>query len=323
MASLIYITLHPANYHGHRAKPPFFEGWYFKLVNPDETVRYAIIPGIFLGENGHAFIQVLDGVSGQTAYHTFPLDSFRASDREFNLHIGANYFSSERILLDIPDGPLAVKGEICFEGINPWPVTLTSPGIMGWYSWMPKMECYHGVVSLDHILQGSLEVDGKRHDFNTGHGYIEKDWGQAFPEAWVWFQSNHFDLPGVCITGSVATIPWMGSAFRGFIIGLWYEKTLYRFATYTGAKITSLEISDEAVDWTVENRNYHLEMRAERSEGGLLLGPTRQEMGKRVVETLNAKVNVKLSTRSGELIYSGTGRNAGLEVFEAGSLITP
>jgi tocopherol cyclase len=322
MASFIYTTLHPEMYHGMRAQPPFFEGWYFKLVNPDESVRYAIIPGIFLGENGHAFIQVLDGVTGETAYHTFPISKFQASDRLFDIRIGASSFNSERIILDIAQGPLAIKGEIRFAGINPWPVTWSSPGIMGWYAWMPKMECYHGVVSLDHILEGSLEIDGEVHDFTSGHGYIEKDWGQAFPEAWVWFQSNHFELPGTCITASVATIPWMGSAFRGFIIGLWHEKQLYRFTTYTGAKISSLAISDEAVDWKIQNRAYRLEMRAERAGGGLLLGPTRLEMGKRVVETLNATVSVRLVSRNGDEIFLGTGRNAGLEVFKAKNLIS-
>ena len=35
-----------------------------------------------------------------------------------------------------------------------------------------------------------------------GRGYIEKDWGQAFPRAWIWTQSNHFgaDAPGTSLT---------------------------------------------------------------------------------------------------------------------------
>ena len=38
---------HPAWYHGHDASPPFFEGWYYKLVDRTEAHRFAIIPGIF------------------------------------------------------------------------------------------------------------------------------------------------------------------------------------------------------------------------------------------------------------------------------------
>ena len=75
------------------------------------------------------------------------------------------------------------------------------------------MECYHGVLSFDHAIHGALAVNGREHDFGRGRGYIEKDWGQAFPAAWVWFQTNHFSEPGVCLTASVAIIPWVGRAF--------------------------------------------------------------------------------------------------------------
>lgn len=34
-------TLHPAVYHGHGKEPPFFEGWYYKLVDASEHHRQA------------------------------------------------------------------------------------------------------------------------------------------------------------------------------------------------------------------------------------------------------------------------------------------
>ena len=103
------------------------------------------------------------------------------------------------------------------------------------------MECYHGVLSFDHTIQGELTIDGQAVDFSRGRGYIEKDWGKSFPSAWVWYQSNHFPQTGVCLTASIAVIPWLRSAFRGFIIGLWILGTLVRFASYTGANTDSLE----------------------------------------------------------------------------------
>ena len=68
-------TLHPAAYHGRGKKPPFFEGWYYKLVDATERHRYAVIPGIFVGDDAgrhHAFVQVLDGATGQSTYHCCP-----------------------------------------------------------------------------------------------------------------------------------------------------------------------------------------------------------------------------------------------------------
>ena len=84
-------------------------------------------------------------------------------------------------------------------------------------------------------------------NFTGGRGYIEKDWGQSFPAGYVWFQSNHFDIAGTSLTASIAVIPWLGSAFRGFIVGLWHQDKLYRFATYTGAKTKTLTITDDQV----------------------------------------------------------------------------
>ena len=35
-----------------------------------------------------------------------------------------------------------------------YPGTIFSPGIMGWYSFVPFMECKHGIVSINHDLTG-------------------------------------------------------------------------------------------------------------------------------------------------------------------------
>jgi hypothetical protein len=187
---------------------------------------------------------------------------------------------------------------------------------MGWYAWVPFMECYHGVVSLDHTIRGTLTVDGTTIDFGGGRGYIEKDWGQSFPEAWVWFQTNHFQQPGTSITASVAIIPWIRRSFPGFIIGLWHGSTLYRFSTYSGAQIEQLETTDQQLNWTVKGKLLRLEMTAVRTEGGLLHAPTTVDMGRRITETLDATVRVTLHSirkdRS-HLVFEGVGRCAGLE----------
>lgn len=314
MRQFIRTTMHPAMYHGHNRRPPFFEGWYYKLISAGGTERYAIIPGIILGSDGHAFVQVLNGATGQSAYHRYPIEDFWASTKEFNITIGPNRFRRDQIHLDIDRTDGQVSGELRFHNLTRWPVTLLSPGIMGWYAWVPAMECYHGVVSLNHTISGSLHLDGKLVDFDQGLGYIEKDWGQSFPSAWVWFQTNHFSGENTCITASVAIIPWIGQAFPGFIIGFWHNNLLYRFATYTGAKTEELAVTDQSVDWTVGDGTHRLQMKAARAQGGLILGPTRVEMGKRVHETLNATVDVRLSTQDGQVLFSGQGRHAGLEV---------
>jgi hypothetical protein len=319
MLSRLRATLDPARYHGSGAGRPFFEGWYFKVVDSTETARYAIIPGVFYGRDpakDHAFIQLLDGATGQVTYTSFPVEQFRSSGNRFAIAIGPNRFSANEVSLALQGPDTTVQGRLRFLETNPWPVSLLSPGIMGWYAWVPFMECYHGVVSLDHPIEGSLTMDGREIDFEGGRGYIEKDWGRSFPAAWIWCQSNHFQRPGTSLTASLAVVPWLRGAFPGFTVGLWHGRRLYRFATYTGARTELLRVADKEIDWVVADRRHRLELHLARASGGLLQAPTGVDMDRRIAESLSATVALRLLALGGpapKVVFEGTGRHAGLE----------
>lgn len=320
MVRRVRETLHPAWYHGHGEKPPFFEGWYFKIVDATEQHRFAFIPGIILsGEQPHAFVQVLNGTTGATTYHEFPTELFWAAENRFDVHIGPNRFATDTLSLLIDSAEQRLSGVLRFGGMVPWPVRPWAPGIMGWYAWVPLMECYHGVLSLDHNIYGELTIDSETIDFTGGRGYMEKDWGQSFPSAYVWMQSNHFGEAGTSFTGSIAMIPWVRQAFRGFIVGLWHEGQLYRFATYTGAQTEQLAVHDHTVQWVISDKHHRLQIvatRDESSKSGFLKGPDTQEMGKRIAEAMTARINIDLrERRSGRVIFAGNGQHAGLEVY--------
>jgi hypothetical protein len=298
-------------YHGTHARAPFFEGWYFKLVDPTEQYAFAIIPGIAYGPDGqaHAFVQVLDGKHNQSAYHRFPVTDFRTSDAPFEVRIGPNVFSREMITLDLPH----LRGTVRLVSPVAWPWRPWSPGIMGWFSFVPFMECYHGIVSLDHTLAGSLTWQGQEIGFDGGKGYGEKDWGRSFPAAWIWGQTNHFDRPQTSLTVSIARIPWVGVDFNGFIVGFLLEGKLYRFATYTGARIRQVHADDQTVTVVLTRGALRLELHARRASGGYLAAPVLGVMEGRVNESMSSEVTVTLR-RGKTLLYEGTGRHAGLEV---------
>ena len=310
--------LKPELYHGRIMHPPFFEGWYFKVVDAARMQRFAFIPGIFLGisgEDSHAFVQVLDGSTGQVVYHRYPVEEFQAATDKFLLSVGPNRFSLDTIQLNLSSPEQTVQGEFHFDTPISWPVSVISPGVMGWFAWVPHMECYHGVLGFDHAVQGSIQLNGEPLDFNGGRGYIEKDWGHAFPQAWVWMQSNHFETPHTSLTASVAVIPWLGNVFAGFIVGLWRDGRLHRFATYNNSHILLLEVNNQQVRWQMRNRTHRLEIEASGSKGGLLMAPTPQGMGRRISETLNAAIRVRLfDDKSDSVEFEGTGQMAGLEV---------
>ena len=190
---------------------------------------------------------------------------------------------------------------------------LGAPGIMGWYSFVPLMECYHGVVSLNHQLEGKLSVYGQETSFSGGKGYVEKDWGRSFPSSWIWTQTNHFDTTyPVSFMASIARIPWLGSHFIGYIVGFYFQDQLYRFATYTGAKMKAY-LDGQMVHLSFKGKGYRLEARAEKAEGGNLISPISGNMTGKVNESMQARVHLDFYLRD-QLVFSGIGRNAGLEV---------
>ncbi|MGL4651732.1 MAG: tocopherol cyclase family protein, partial [Caldilineaceae bacterium] len=145
----------PQNFQGFQSTAPYFEGWYFKFVDATQQRRFAIIPGLFLdpaGLDSHAFVQTLDGLSGITHYHRYPLHDFVARDDQFRIRVGPNLFSRDEIALNLTAPGSQITGVLRFHGVQPWPVTIASPGIMGWYAYTPRLECYHGVLSFDHAL---------------------------------------------------------------------------------------------------------------------------------------------------------------------------
>jgi tocopherol cyclase len=322
----------PGVFHGNRQDQLFFEGWYYKMITPERQERWAVIPGVFFHpdpELRHSFIQVLDGTNSVVNYHRYPVEEFRAASPEFKIQIADNFFSANGLSLNLENSSQRIHGELSFQGLTPWPVTLLSPGVMGPYRFAPFMQTYHGVLSLDHTIQGCLEINGQEVDFSRGRGYIEKDWGRTFPRAYIWMQSNHFLEQGVSLTASVATIPWLTGWFRGFLVGLLVEDTLYRFTTYLGSKISALSINDHHVNWTLAGgaraasdprfSSYEIAIQAERSGGGLLSAPELDGMTPRILESLTAVIDVELKgfPRDGEepvLIYQGKGTCGGLEI---------
>ena len=303
---------------GHdRGKAPYFEGWYVKMVAADRQFRMAVIPGLFRSDDGsaEAFVQVLDGDSGKSWYVPYPATEYRAAKDRFGAVVGPNRFTATRISLGIDEQDLSLSGEVNItDPLDRWPVSVRSPGAMGWYAYAPAMECYHGVVSFRHGLSGVLNFNGKTVDLAGGRGYIEQDWGQAFPAAYVWMHSNHFSNPDLSLLASAALIPWWRGKFRGLLIGLRYGEDFHRFATYTGAKTEQFSIDDDHVRLTVRDRKgFWLRLVAERRGGALLHAPIRTQMHRRVEETLDARIHLEFG-RGSESILEDTGEVAGLEV---------
>ena len=311
----MFKKYNPSLFQGSKNKKGYFEGWYFKLVDSSEELAFAIIPGISLTrdlENSHAFIMVFDARNHEMNYFKFHIDEFSASSKEFQLKIGDNFFSHQKLTLNLEKDSLKIKADLEFENIVPWPIKLLSPGVMGWYSFVPFMECYHAVLSFNHQINGYIEINQDQKDFNQGKGYLEKDWGSSMPSSWIWMQTNHFEEEDASLFGSIAKIPWLKNYFTGFIFGFLFQGHLYQFTTYNRSHIKELKVHDDWIRIVVTSKNHHLEIEAKRTKGVDLPAPNMGEMTSKVNESLKSKISLKLFENN-KLIFSGVGRNAGLE----------
>ena len=309
----IHAIWNPHVYHGWGRSKKFFEGWYYKIVDNSQTNAFAIIPGIAMDENGNkqSFIQVLDGKNLKAEYFKFDSDEFKPTPKKHDLYIGENHFTKTTLSINLP----GLKGNLTFKNLFPWSNTFLSPGIMGPYSFVPFMECYHGIISMNHDIEGSLFQNQKEICFDNGRGYIEKDWGHSFPEAYVWMQSNHFSKSGISFKSSIAIIPWLKSSFIGHIAGVLIDGKLIEFTTYNGTKLNICDISQENVSIIMQNRLFKLKINAIREKATTLAAPISGFMDGRIDESMKAQIKVELiDKKSNKTILDDTGKSAGIEV---------
>jgi tocopherol cyclase len=298
----------------------YFEGWYYKLADRNEKHIGALIPGVSFdkeGQHPHAFIQFLDDSGVLSHYFRYSINTFSSDDKNSGIRVGGSYFSPSRIELNITEPQATLRGSLLFKQITPWPVKLLSPGAMGWYAFVPAMECYHGVLSFDHLIEGGLEINRQHIDYSGGRGYIEKDWGRSFPSYHIWIQTNHFDTPGTSLMASIANVPWLGKSFDGFLVGFRHQGHLYRFTTYSGAQIAGLRLDNNRLNLSLRSKTQRLEIAVDYLRGAQLLTPLAGDMQGRLSESLAAATHLKLyqfEKGSERLLFEGDGRHTGLEI---------
>lgn len=316
--NFIKKIFYPEIFQGKYKNKNYFEGWYFKNIDKSKESALAVIPGISMGKNKnehHCFIQILDAINGKINYLKYDINDFKYNENYFAINIKNNFFSENEMRLNILTDDINISGSLKFDNVIQLEKKPFRPGIMGPFSFIPFMECYHGIVNIHHDIKGKIKYNNNVIDFNHGYGYIEKDWGKSFPKAWIWLQSNHFYKDDATVMFSIAKIPFLSGCFTGFISFLRVKDKIYCFATYTNAKIKKLKIENEMLDIVICDKEYKFELSAENSSKGLLKAPKQGEMIREIYESINAKVKVILTDKKGKVIFAGEGTNAGMEVM--------
>ena len=310
----------PAFFRGSRKNRSYFEGWYFKCISKDRKHAVALIPGMAVSPDGkkHSFVQVIHAVTGKTYYFDFPYSSFHAAVDRFDVDIEGNCFSPNglRVAISRPDKG-EISGELIFSEQHVYPTSALHPGFMGPFSFVPNMECNHVIIHLSHRISGQLVLDGELLDFDGGAGYIEKDYGRSFPRTYVWIQASHFNNGEASFVFSNARIPFLGSEFPGYFAYFSdFSKIWMRFATYNRSKLTAWEVDKTkgTCGGTLKGPAGTLTFTAEMSGGGKLRAPVDGLMDREIIESIGARVVIRLTDKKGNLIYEGVSGEAGMEI---------
>lgn len=305
-------------FQGNKKSKNYFEGWYFKMVSENGESVISVIPGISMSEKGdksHAFIQVINGKTGNTFYKSYPIDDFQFSMAKFAVMIGENFFSEDSIVINIKDSTFHLTGKIFMENnTDLTPLKKRNKRIMGIYRFVPFMQCYHGVVSLNHKLSGTLYLNEQDHVFNSGNGYIEKDWGNSMPSAWIWMQSNSFQSENTSFMLSIANIPWLGANFTGFLGFFLHDNKVQRFGTYNRSKLQFEMTEPNKVNIQIRHKKRTYLITAEQKTSGLLAAPVKGSMDRRISEGINAKLSIRIIGKNNRIIFEDSTGVAGFEI---------
>ncbi len=301
------------SFHGYKIKKNFFEGWYFKHNTNKKAL--CIIPGISIDKDGtkKAFIQIIS--NHDSHYVPYSFKHFYANEHELSIFVGKNYFSKKEIILDIDEPNLKLKGNLTYNNITPLKSSPFSPSIMGPYSYLNFLECYHGIVSLKHDVSGTVCYNKEKIVFETGTaiGYIEKDWGKSFPQSWIWVQSNQFVNTKDCsFVLSVAKIPFLGASFKGIIGVLHFKNQQIVIATYYLAKIKTFLVENEFLTVEIQQGDYTLFVKIFENNKKSLVAPMLGSMNRKITESVSSKVYIRL-LKNHKLIFEDVGLNAGFE----------
>lgn len=302
----IKTFFNPIYYHGEN-KNNFFEGWYYKITF--NNVNIAFIPGISKHKsNSYAFIQIIDSQNKKSKFIKYKIEDFYYNKNKFEIKIKNNYFSKNSMKLDIDKYYIDISFDELIKPIK----NLFFPGVMGPFSYIPNMECNHGIITMNSNFKGYINGEYKK-----GKIYIEKDWGKSFPKAWIWSQGFSKELS---YSISVAKIPFMNFIFDGFLIFIYYNGKIYKFTTYNSSKIEYIK-NTHGLELLIKKKKLSLKFTVFINNSSILKAPELGEMKNHINESVDSNSYLELKYKN-KLLFSEDFKNTALEIENLQQLLS-
>jgi len=288
-------------FHGAGRHGPYFEGWYLKQQGSEGEL--AVIPAFHQTKKGvrSASIQVITAEGSRL--FSFPAQSFAAWPDRFQVRVGGNWFSEEGMHLELEEGGFSLRGDLRYGPLSP-----PEEDIMGPFRRLPGMECVHGVLSMEHRVDGELVYNGRSWMFRDGRGYLETDRGRSFPRRYLWTQCLWQERQRGSLMLSVARIPVGPVRFTGCICQVDYAGRHWRLATYHGVRVERWSRSGAVI----RQGALRLVVDLLEQNASPLRAPAAGDMSRTIHESLCAKVRYRFWA-DGALVFDHTDGRASYE----------
>ncbi|NJL01724.1 MAG: tocopherol cyclase [Spirulinaceae cyanobacterium SM2_1_0] len=335
-----------SGYHGSGQSGRFFEGWYYRVTLPAAGETFAFMysiedPAGGAPHSGGA-AQIL-GPDDEYLWRTLPdpqgfwgardrlaLGHWRRTDDPGAAHelepdsfantVQEGYQATARLnqgYIHDPASERYCRWQYTIEPVYGWgdPNHAQQQSTAGWLSRLPIFEPGWQILMAHGRASGWIDWSGHHYYFDQAPAYSEKNWGQAFPQRWFWFNCNHFDAePDLALTaggGRRGVLWWQESVA---MVGIHYQGQFYEFVPW-----------NSEVSWRVEPWGCW-QMRARRDRYQVELTGTTQRSGTALRapmpnglqfccrDTMHGELQLDLKTRAGEPIVTARSQQCGLEV---------
>lgn len=298
-----------------QGKETFFEGWYLRQTFEDSSLNFSVIFGIHKErEKREAFIQLIHYTLG-SFYFAYPYESFSYQKNPLYIQIEENYFSEKELVLNIQKEKIQIHINFMFSSWKDIKRTWYAPTIMGPFSYLKKLECYHEIVSLSHNVKGRYQINDLKYLDIQGRGYIEKDFGTSFPKSYLWCQCHTFENKNTNLFLSIATVPIGKLNIKGHIAILDFNQEEIRFATYLASK-AKYQVQEDLIIAELTSSKYRLQVTLQPNHAYELIAPKNSAMNHKMKESIETNIKIALF-QDGKLIYQDNALGAAMELVKA------
>ncbi|MGL5972916.1 MAG: tocopherol cyclase family protein [Oscillospiraceae bacterium] len=288
-------------FNGFNKDKIFYDGLYIK--NEHNNLPIAFIPAFHIDDLGvkSASIQV---ITDSFSYNfKFFIEDFSVNKKDFYMKIGKNIFAQDGILIDLENENIKIKAKLYFDNIS-----FLNYDVMGPFKNVKNLKCNHGIFSYSHSVTGEVNINNEKFIFDDNIGYIEKGWGESFPDTYIWSQCNKLQDKNFFIMVAMAKIKYWGLLFNGSLATIMYDGKEYRLASYLGCKVKNYG----RYGVVLKQGKYILKIKFLNGAPQKLLAPQNGDMTREIEESIKCRVKYELFENS-KLIFRIIADNASYE----------